>query len=319
MDTNKRDSTVKEALKREINHAQSPFTLWWRKSGIIFFFIAPAILVMTAVLIFPAVGGVYLSFNDYTNQGLEFVGFEGYKAAISSGDAFEAFQTTITFMLLSVMLSVSLGLVLAIFVNMVKHGKAFLRTIFMIPWPILDVVVGIIFLWMFNAQYGVINEILLELGIINQYRSWLSSAGSAFAIVIGASVWKSIPFNMIMILASLQAIPPEQYEAAAVDGASWWQQMYHITLPNLKQILLIITMLQLIWRFRTFDLVAIMTNGGPNNATEVLSVLVIRYVFTYFRFGEGAAIAVLMSFISLIFTIFYIRTVFKSGAQESGV
>jgi multiple sugar transport system permease protein len=270
-------------------------------------------------LIFPAVGGVYLSLNDYTNNGLEFVGIDGYQKAITSGDAARAFRTTVVFMLLSVLLSVLFGLVLAIFVNMVQRGKAILRTIFMIPWPILDVVVGIIFLWMFNAQYGVINELLLELGIIDQYRSWLSTASSAFAIVVGASVWKSIPFNMIMILASLQAIPQEQYEAAAVDGASWWQQLYHITLPNLRQIILIVTMLQLIWRFRTFDLVAIMTNGGPNNATEVLSVLVIRYVFTYFRFGEGAAIAVLMSLISLIFTIFYIRALFKSGVQESRV
>jgi multiple sugar transport system permease protein len=172
---------------------------------------------------------------------------------------------------------------------------------------------------MFNAQYGVVNEVLLQLGVINQYRSWLSTASSALSIVIGASVWKSVPFNMIMILASLQAIPQEQYEAAAVDGASWWQQLYYITLPNLRQILLIVTMLQLIWRFRTFDLVAIMTNGGPRRATEVLSVLVFRYAFEYFRFGEGAAIAVMMSLISLIFTIVYIRVLYKRGPHESGV
>lgn len=297
----------------------SPLQQWWRKHAGIILFIGPAILVMAAILIFPALGGVFLSFNDYTSEGLSFVGLDGYKAALSSRDALSAFKTTVVFMLSSVILSVILGLVLAIFLNLQKRGKGLLRTIFMVPWPILDVVVGIIFLWMFNAQYGVINELLFQLGIIDQYRSWLSSAGMAFSIVVGASVWKSIPFNMIMILASLQAIPQEQYEAAAVDGASYWQQLRHITLPNLKQIILIVAMLQLIWRFRTFDLVSVMTDGGPNRATEVLSVLVVRYVFTYFRFGEGAAIAVLMTVISLIFTILYIRGLYNEDHSGGSV
>jgi ABC-type sugar transport system permease subunit len=112
---------------------------------------------------------------------------------------------------------------------------------------------------------------------------------------------------MIMLLANLQAIPREQYEAAAVDGANWWQQLWYITLPNLKQIILIATLLQIIWRFREFDLIQVMTQGGPNRATEVLAVLVYRYAFQYFRFGKGAAIAVFMSLFSLVLSIIYLR------------
>jgi len=200
-----------------------------------------------------------------------------------------------------------MGFLLALLLDKQEWGRRFFRTAFMIPWPMVAVVVGILFYWMFNAKYGVINYILMRLGVIDTYKSWLGDTRTVMPVVLLACIWKESPFFMIMLLAAMQAIPREQYEAAAVDGANWWQQLRYITLPNLRQVILISTMLQVIWRFRTFDLIQVMTQGGPNRATEALSVLVFHYAFQYFRFGKGTALAVLMSLFSLAFSIVYLR------------
>jgi multiple sugar transport system permease protein len=270
---------------------------------------------MFLVLIFPVFGAMYLSTHDFIGRKLTYVGFSKYPEAIFDPTTWHSLWVNVKFTALSVFFSLLMGLLLALVLDKQKWGRRFFRTVFTLPWPILSVVVGIIFVWMFNARYGVINEILVNIGVFNQYRSWLGEAKTALPIVLGASIWKESPFFMIMIVAAMQAIPREQYEAAAVDGATWWQELVYITLPNLKQIIMIATMLQIIWRFREFDLVAVMTQGGPNRATEVLAVLVYRYAFQFFRFGKGAAIAVLMSLVSLVFSIIYLRMLHRRDKE----
>lgn len=278
-----------------------------RKVGNIAIFVGPSLSIMLLVLVFPMGGAAYLSFHDFVGKKLEYVGWANYPDAVSDPATWNALWINIQYTALSVIFSLLMGLILALLLNNVKRGRQFFRTVFMLPWPILSVVVGIIFVWMFNARYGVINEILVQIGYLEKYRSWLGEANTTFTIVLVATVWKESPFFMVMILAALQSIPKEQYEAAAVDGATPFQQLIYITLPNLKQIILISTILQIIWRFREFDLIAVMTQGGPNRATEVLAILVYNYAFKFFRFGRGAAVAVMMSLISLGFTLVYLR------------
>lgn len=269
-------------------------------------FIAPAITVVLAVLILPLFGAIYLSFNDFVKQKLAFVGFNNYLLSISNQDVWNALFTNLKFTFFCVFFSFVFGLTLALLLNKNRFSR-FFRLVFLMSWPTMSVVTGIIFAWMFNAQFGVINEILVKSGIISSYIGWFGKIQSAFPIVISASVWKESPFYMLMILAGMKAIPEEQYEAARVDGANSFQVFCYITLPNLKNVIKIAVMLQIIWRFREFDIVQIMTQGGPNKGTEVLSVLVYRYCFRYIRFGEGAAIAVLMTIISMFFVVVYLK------------
>jgi len=270
------------------------------------FFITPAITVLLAVLIFPLFGAIYLSFNDFIRQKLTFAGFKNYLLSISNPDFWHALFVNLIFTFCCVFFSFIFGLTLALLLNKIRFSK-FFRLTFLMTWPTMSVVAGIIFAWMFNAQFGVINEILVKTGILSSYTSWFGKIQTAFPIVIGASVWKESPFYMLMLLAGMKAIPKEQYEAARVDGANDFQQFRYITLPNLGDIIKITVMLQIIWRFREFDIVQIITQGGPNKGTEVLSVLVYRYCFKYLRFGEGAAMAVLMTIISTFFVVIYLK------------
>lgn len=270
------------------------------------FFITPAIIVMLVVLIFPLFGAIYLSFNDFVGQKLVFAGFKGYLLSISNQDVWNALFVNLKFTFFCVFFSFMLGFIIALLLNEIRFSR-FFRLAFLMSWPTMSVVTGIIFAWMFNAQFGVINEILVKSGILSSYIAWFGKIQTAFPIVISASVWKESPFYMLMILAGMKAIPEAQYEAAKVDGASGFQMFRYITLPYLKNVIKIAVMLQIIWRFREFDIVQIMTQGGPNRGTEVLSVLVYRYCFKYIRFAEGAAIAVLMTIISMFFTVVYLK------------
>lgn len=278
------------------------------------FFIAPAIIVILTVLIFPLFGAIYLSFNDIVRQKLVFVGFKNYLLSISNQDIWNALFVNLKFTFFSVFFSFILGFILALLLNEIRFSR-FFRLVFLMSWPTMSVVTGLVFAWMFNAQFGVINEILVKSGVLSSYISWFGKIQTAFPIVISASVWKESPFYMIMILAGMKAIPKEQYEAARVDGANSFQLFRYITLPYLKNVIKIALMLQIIWRFREFDIVQVMTRGGPNKGTEVFSVLVYRYCFRYIRFGEGAAIAVLMTTISMFFTVVYLKLTAR-GTQD---
>ena len=272
----------------------------------VFAFIGPAISVLLIVMVYPAISAILLSFKDFVKKKLTYVGFANYPDVFLDSATWSSLWITIKFTFFTVLFSLIIGLILALLLNGQKKGRKFFRVGFMLPWPMLNVVVAILFAWMFNAQYGVVNEILLKLGIISQYKSWFVDGQLALILVILAVVWKEAPFFMLMILAALQSISEDQYEAAAVDGASWWQEFIYITLPNLRYIILITTILEIIWQFRVYDFVAVMTNGGPNRATEVLSVLVFRNSFEFFRFGKGAAISVLMTVVILLFTVTYL-------------
>ncbi|MCJ7624737.1 MAG: sugar ABC transporter permease [Anaerolineaceae bacterium] len=272
----------------------------------VFLFIGPSALALIIVMVYPSISAVMLSLKDFVNKELTYVGFANYPAAFLDSTTWSSLWITTKFTFFSVSLSLILGLFLALVLNKQTWGRKFFRTAFMLPWPMLNVVVAILFSWMFNAQYGIVNEIFVKLGLLNQYKSWFTDGQTALLLVELAVAWKEAPFFMLMILAAMQSIPQDQYEAAAVDGATGWQELIYITLPNLRYIILITTILQIIWQFRVYDFVAIMTNGGPNKATEVLSVLVFKNSFEFFRFGKGAAIAVLMTVVILLFTIAYL-------------
>jgi len=275
-------------------------------------FVLPAMLVLALVLLFPLAYVVLTSFQGAgPSLGLRLT-LANYTRLLQDEHFGNALWNTVVFTVISVALHVVLGLAAALLVHRPVVARTFLRIALLVPWTVAPVVVGVAWKWMYNAQFGVINDALLRIGVLSEGHAWLGDATLAMPAVILANVWRGFPFIMIVALAGLQAIPTEQYEAAAVDGATAVQQFCHVTLPNLKYILFVSALLDTIWMFRHFDLVQVMTAGGPAGATDVLSTLIFRTSFEYLEFTYAAAMAVAMFVALFVLMMVYLRAVMRS-------
>lgn len=273
------------------------------KNNIGYLFIFPALFVLLISIFFPLMYALKLSF--YSSK--TFIGFGNYLRALTDPEVGNAFINTISFTFFSVLFHLIIGLALALLLNQVTKGRGVLRILLLLPWMIAPVVTATTWKWMLNSQYGVINDILFRIGIIKEYVPWLASMKFALPSVIAANIWMRFPYVMIMLFAGLQSIPIELYEAASVDGASGWQKFINVTLPQLRYIIILTTVLDAVYSFRLFDLANVMTGGGPVRASEVLSLLVFRTAFQGFDFNYSATIAILVFAVTFIFSIFYIR------------
>jgi multiple sugar transport system permease protein len=187
--------------------------------------------------------------------------------------------------------------------------RSFFRGLALIPWVVPGVVVALLFLYMFNAQAGIVDYVLVKLGIIHTFVDWFGSTHDALGAEIVANIWNQIPFYMLMVLAGLQTVPEDQYEAARIDGASVVSRFFYVTLPNIRGVLVIVSSLMVIWNFNSFDTIWATTQGGPIDATTTLSVLVYRTAFDSLNLGYAAAIGFVWLIILLLFSVFYIRAV----------
>jgi multiple sugar transport system permease protein len=218
-----------------------------------------------------------------------------------------ALEVTFVFVGGTVFLHLIVGFVIALALNTQVRGKQFFRVLTILPWAVPDVISGLVWRFMYNPTAGAINRVLLDLGVTNTYLEWLGDSDLALPSVIFADVWRGYPFVMLILLAGLQAIPDELYEAAQADGASVIQEFRYITLPLMRGMTLIALALDTIWQFRRFGLVFNMTGGGPGDATEILSLYVYKQYFRYFNFEYAAAIAVVLALIMLVFSLPYVR------------
>ena len=281
-------------------------------SSVGYLFVLPATLALALVLLFPLAYVVYSSFGAVRGQEAGGLRLANYSRLFLDGKVREALANTATFTVASVGLHLGLGLVAALLLNRRFIGRTLFRIVALVPWTFAPVVVGVVWRWMYNAQFGIINDSLIRLGLIPEARSWLGEASLAMPSLILANVWRGFPFVMIVALAGLQAIPRELYEAASVDGADAGQQFWYVTLPNLRYVLLIAVILDSIWTFKHFDLVQVMTGGGPAGATEVLSTLIYRTSFEYLDIPYASAMAVAMFTILFGLMLVYLRMVLGS-------
>lgn len=283
---------------------------WFGGDNAGYLFILPAFTLLTLILFLPLLYAVFLAFHDVLPQfGLRFVGLANFYRAAADPSFWHSLKTTVVFTVTSVLLHLVFGFVLALMLSQRLRGSALFRMLLLMPWMVSQVVAGVTWRWLLNAQYGVGNVVLAKLGLIANYVPWLADVRLAQASIIVAYAWQCFPFVMIMLYAGLQTIPQEQYEAAQIDGASGYQVLRSVTLPNLRYVILVTLLMDFIWAFRAFDLVKIMTDGGPLRSTEFLSILVYRTSFEYYQFGYAAAIAVLMLLVVLGFSIVYTRIV----------
>src|SRR6266849_4145716 len=187
------------------------------------------------------------------------------------------------------------------------RGRSLVRTLTLLPWIIPGVVVALIWEFIYQPNYGLLNDVLSRMGVMTERVAWLSSPGLAMPAVILTNVWRGVPFFAIMLLAGLQAIPTELYEAARVDGASVTQRFWHITVPMLRPIIVVATATRIVWTFNYADLIFVMTSGGPANATQITSTYTLMQAYSNLDFGYAATLSVVLLLIMLGFTIFYLR------------
>ncbi|WP_227820119.1 carbohydrate ABC transporter permease [Agromyces aureus] len=270
--------------------------------------IAPAATLLITVLIYPLVGALVDAFfeSNLLYPEKTFVGFENIISAFQ-GQFWPLLATTLTFAIPATILPFLVGLVAALGLNQRMRGRAVLRSVLLFPWVLPGVVVSFLWLWIFDANYGVLNGVLRSAGIISENIGWLDSGPGAMTAVIVARTWASFPWMMVMLLAALQSFPGDTYEAARVDGANSWQRFRYITVPGLMPVASVVVLLEFIWNFQQFDLLYVLTGGGPAGSTTTFSLAVYETAFKGFDLGMAGALGVLWMVILLPVVLLYLR------------
>lgn len=274
-------------------------------------FIFPGAFVMLALIVYPMLYGVYLSFfNTNLVNKWNFVGFKYYSQAFTSPEFYTSVLLTFKFMILVVAGHFLLGYILAALLNKEFRGRTLFRVIFLLPWLFPESVIGLLFNWIMNPMYGVLNAVLKGLGIISSNISWTGSTQWAFPSIVFVCIWKGYPLIMTMVLAGLQSIPKDLYEASMIDGANRWKQFLHVTAPCLKPVLSTTLVLDSVWWFKQYTTVYTMTGGGPGDATSLISLSIYGTAFEDMRFGKAAAWGIIVFLICYIISKLY-RMVLK--------
>lgn len=279
-----------------------------RRAG--YAFVAPAIVLLVVILGFPAVMSVAQSFGAGTQGGLSLA---AYRRLLTDAEFHRTFFNTAVFVVSVVGMHLLLGLSVALLLNMDVKARWLFRVIAILPWTMPDVIGGLIFRFIFDTLAGGVNAAWQALGGSGPI-DWLGDPTLSLFTVIFAEVWRGYPYVMLILLAGLQAIPKDQYEAAQVDGVGAWKTFRHITLPNLRNMIMLAVVLDAIWQCRLFGMIYGMTGGGPGYATQNLSLLVYKNYFQFFETAYASSIAVVLAAVLLVLAVPYVRLTLKEQA-----
>ena len=283
-----------------------------RVSALPYVLLSPAVLATMIVVFYPMVQALITSlYNNilWKPRAVRFIGLDNYIAIWNDPVFWSSLGRTAIWIGLTVPLQLLLGLITALLLNQNFRWRGLARSLILIPWALPSVVIGLMWSWIYNPQVGLLNDLLLRLGLLQTAMPWLANAGTSLYAIIVALVWQGFPFFAIMILAGLQTIPLSLYEAADIDGASDRQQFWHITLPALKPVLVTAVMLRTIWVANSIDVIYVMTGGGPGYATHTLPLYALKRTYGSMDFGYGSALAVTFSLLLLGAIYVYLRRV----------
>jgi len=286
-----------------------------QKDAIIGFgLILPSLLIILGISLQPILSTLYLSVFE-SSRGINveriFVGLGNYTALLSDPVFWVTIGRTMYFTLVSVGLELVLGLAIAQLIHSHPPGWQFLRTSLIIPWAVPTIVNGTMWRWIYNADYGALNGLLVQLGIIDKYIPWLTKPDVAMNLVILADIWHSVPFIALILQAALATLPADLEEAAAVDGANALQRFLLIRLPLLRPAILVALVIRTVEAFRVFDIIYVITNGGPAFGTVTISYLTYLETFSFGNVGRGSALSFLISLFTLIMAFIYIRVLYR--------
>ncbi|PNY79920.1 ABC transporter permease [Deinococcus koreensis] len=278
----------------------------------------PVLIVVLGAVGYPLLRTLYLSFTDARlmafTQAPPWVGLSNYAQALQSPAFQAATGRTALFVVASVGLEVLLGVLAALLLNQRFYGRALARALLIVPLALPTVVNAIMWRWIYNPEYGALNALLTQWHLLPEYRSWLGDPGSAMTMLIVADVWKNFPLVAIVALSALQLMDRALYEAADIDGAGAWTRFWRITWPGILPVLSVAIVLRTIEAVKVFDLVFVMTRGGPADSTKTLSLLVFEQGFGFLRSGVGAAYAYLVVAISAVLIALYLTLLRRQAA-----
>jgi len=288
----------------------------WPETWVAAAFIAPAALVILLVVVVPLARAAWMSVFDISlvRPGDEpFVGLGNYIEQLTSGDFWAATWRALFFTVVSTALELALGLGLALLMDQPLRFRWLLRGIIILPWALPTIVNALMWRWIDNAEYGALNALLTQLGITHDYKVWLSNSDIAMWMVIVADVWKMTPLVALLLLAALQSVDRELVEVAKVDGASSFQAFRHILAPLIAPVILIVLVLRTMEAFKVFDVVWIMTGGGPANATQTIAIYAYQTAYQGYDFGRGAALGYLIALFIMVLAAVYLRLLGRVG------
>lgn len=278
-------------------------------------FLLPAVILILFVVGFPMIYSLYLSFTNFTllrSTGYEFIGISNYITLFKDRIFWQSFGRTILYIALAVNIELVLGLVIANMMSHVVRGQGILRTIMMMPMMFAPILVGLQFKWFFNDQVGLINNILYSITGHLVIIPWLVQKPLGFIAILVAEIWMSTPFMVIIFLAGIMSVPQEIFEASEVDGASGWQKFRYVTVPSIAPFIFIAMAVRSLDVAKAYDLVSIMTGGGPAHRTELIWTYVFRLAFTGQKFALGSSMSFITVLLSFAFTFYLFRKLLKA-------
>ena len=281
---------------------------------------SPALLAITLLVGYPIVHSFWISLHRYNLKRpsiFRFIGLGNYAEIIGSPEFWSALRITVQFTALAVLLVVVLALLVALLLNEPFPGRGLVRTLILVPWAIPPVVNGLMWQWIYDSNVGALNGLLVSLGITHEYRGWLSEPTYALLALVSAHVWNLLPLAVILLLAALQGIPSDLYDAGRVDGCNAWKLTVHVTLPWLAQPLLVVLVIQTMYAIRVFDVIYVLTAGGPGTSTTTLTWKTFLITFQNLDFGLGNAYAYTVSLITLGLALVYFRALYRRGEFET--
>ncbi|KKK33605.1 transporter [Mesobacillus campisalis] len=276
-----------------------------------YLFILPSFLIILGFLFYPIATVFYYSVQHYDVSAPYYNGFAGLENFVNIFTQDKMFVpsliNSVKWVVAEVGLQLTFGMILALLLNQTFKFRGFVRAVAFIPWAISGVLASVMWSMMFNEHMGVINDMLMKVGLIDEPMAFLASTSTAFGAVVIAELWRGIPFFAITLLAALQSIPNELYEAANVDGANRWKSFIYVTLPQLKNTIVLTTLLRVVWEFNNVDLIFNLTGGGPAHSTTTLTMYIADLAVHGSNFGYGSALTVISFGILLIFAVLYLK------------
>jgi len=270
--------------------------------------LAPTVALLSVLMYYPMIGTVIESFHQtsFIDPEPKFAGWALYEKVLSSRDFPEIVRNSLLWTVGVVALQNAIGLGVALLLNVGLRGQGILRALVMLPWVLPGVVAAILWRFMYDPQLGLINSVLLRFGLIENNAAWLADSGTAMAAVIVAAVWKGFPFSTLIFLAALQNVDREQLEAATIDGAGPFRRLVDVILPSIRSVVLVNIVLTTILTFNYFDMVWVLTRGGPQNATHIFPTKIFETGFGQFRFGEAATYGVFSILVLVVLVGLYV-------------
>lgn len=282
-------------------------------------FILPALLVVGLLLMYPVVSSIYYSFTSkhLIRAKYDFVGLTNYVRVLSDADFWHAFFVNVKWTVTSLAGQIMVGFTAAMALERIRHGRVFFRTMLIIPWAFPTIVIAIAWKWIFNGVSGFLPNFLVKIGVCEVAPQFLSSSALVFPTMVFINIWFGAPLIMVNVLSALQTVPRDQYEAAQIDGATPWQSFIRITVPHIRMVVGLLVVLRTIWIFNSFDIIYLITGGGPGGLTETVPIYAYNMGWGLKMLGRSSAVTVLLLIFLLLVCALYFRLLNKWEKEES--